>query len=332
MKLLVTGAAGFIGSNFCHYALAHSNHEIVAVDSLTYASNLKSLDGLDEKRHSFIKADINDIGELEELVAWSDAVVNFAAATHNDSSLVEPKPFIKSNIEGVYILLELARKHRTRLHQVSTDEVFGELPLNETSRFTEDSKYNPSSPYSASKAAADMLVKAWIRSFEVTATISNCSNNYGPRQHVEKFIPRQITEILLGRKPLVYGSGKQVRDWIHVDDHSEAVLTILERGRVGETYLVGTNGEKTNLEVVQMILSAMGKPDDWLTFVQDRPGHDQRYAIDSSKLQRELGWGTSKVDFRLGLIETINWYSNNWDWWLHTKEATEKWYRKTHRG
>jgi dTDP-glucose 4,6-dehydratase len=235
---------------------------------------------------------------------------------------------VQSNIIGTYSVLEAVRKHNKRLHHISTDEVFGDLELDDPNKFNENTPYNPSSPYSSTKAGSDHLVRAWIRSFGVKATISNCSNNYGPRQHVEKFIPRQITNIISGIKPKLYGTGEQVRDWIHVDDHNSAVVLILEAGKIGETYLIGANGEKNNKDVIEMILAEMGKEKTDYEHVKDRPGHDMRYAIDSSKLQKELGWKPQYENFKEGLEQTIEWYKNNKDWWQPQKDETEAKYNK----
>ncbi|MGH3704451.1 MAG: dTDP-glucose 4,6-dehydratase, partial [Agromyces sp.] len=254
-------------------------------------------------------------------------VVHFAAESHNDNSLDDPRPFLETNIIGTYTLLEAARRHGTRFHHISTDEVYGDLELDDPARFTEATPYNPSSPYSSTKAGSDLLVGAWVRSFGVQATISNCSNNYGPYQHVEKFIPRQITNVLRDERPKLYGTGENVRDWIHADDHSSAVLAILERGRVGETYLIGADGEKNNKDVVELILQGLGRPADAYDLVIDRPGHDLRYAIDSSKLRRELGWTPRYGDFAAGLADTISWYRDNESWWAPQKDATEARYR-----
>ena len=226
-------------------------------------------------------------------------------------------------MEGTYTLLEAARKHGVRFHHISTDEVYGDLALDDPARFTEDSPYKPSSPYSSSKASSDMLVRAWHRTYGVPVTISNCSNNYGPRQHIEKFIPRQVTNILCGIKPKLYGDGLNVRDWIHTEDHSSAVWKILTEGALGETYLIGAAGERNNIDVLRAILAAMGKDADDFEWVRDRPGHDRRYAIDSSKLRRELGWTPTHTDFAEGLQDTIRWYEANEDWWRDAKEATE---------
>ena len=258
----------------------------------------------------------------------NDAVVHYAAESHNDNSLHDPRPFLDTNIVGTYTLLEAVRRHETRYHHISTDEVYGDLELDDPTRFTETTPYAPSSPYSSSKASSDMLVRAWVRSFNVRATISNCSNNYGPRQHVEKFIPRQITNILVGDRPKLYGAGLNVRDWIHADDHSSAVLRILEAGRIGETYLIGADGEENNKEVLELILTTMGKPSDEYDHVVDRPGHDLRYAIDWTKLRTELGWQPSFQDFEHGISATIEWYRANVAWWEPQKRATEAKYRE----
>jgi dTDP-glucose 4,6-dehydratase len=323
MRLLVTGGAGFIGSNFVRHVLSQTNHTVTVIDKLTYAGNLASLGGLPEDRFAFVRGDICDATLVDDLLADHDAVVHFAAESHNDNSLDDPRPFLDTNIVGTYTLLEAARRHGTRFHHISTDEVYGDLELDDPSRFTEATPYNPSSPYSSTKAGSDLLVRAWVRSFGVRATISNCSNNYGPYQHVEKFIPRQITNVLRGERPKLYGSGRNVRDWIHTEDHSSAVLAILERGRVGETYLIGADGEKSNREVVELILTELGQPADAYDLVTDRAGHDLRYAIDSSKLRTELGWMPRYTDFAAGLADTIDWYRANEQWWAPHKDAAE---------
>ncbi len=294
------------------------------LDKLTYAATREAIDGLD--RVELVVGDIADAEVVEPLVAQHDAVVHYAAESHNDNSLNDPSPFIKTNILGTFTILEAVRKSGVRLHHVSTDEVYGDLDLDDPKRFTEDTPYNPSSPYSASKAGSDHLVRAWVRSFGVQATISNCSNNYGPWQHIEKFIPRQITNVIMGGRPKLYGDGLNVRDWIHADDHSSAVWTILKKGKIGETYLVGADGEKNNLDVVQMILKYFGRPEDDFDHVTDRAGHDRRYAIESGKLRQELGWQPTYQDFEAGLANTIEWYQANEDWWRPHKEATEATY------
>ncbi|AUI51869.1 dTDP-glucose 4,6-dehydratase [Arthrobacter crystallopoietes] len=322
-KLLVTGGAGFIGSNFVRHVLDNTDQHVTVLDKLTYAGNETSLGGLPDERFRFVQGDIVDAAIVEKLVSDTDAVVHYAAESHNDNSLQDPWPFLETNIIGTYTLLEAARKHNKRFHHISTDEVYGDLELDDPERFTDLTPYNPSSPYSSTKASSDLLVRAWVRSFGLQATISNCSNNYGPYQHVEKFIPRQISNVIDGIRPKLYGSGENVRDWIHANDHSSAVLTILEHGRIGETYLIGADGEKNNKDVVELILTMMGEPADGYDHVVDRPGHDLRYAIDSTKLRRELGWTAKFADFESGLASTIEWYRNNEAWWRPQKAATE---------
>jgi dTDP-glucose 4,6-dehydratase len=331
MRILVTGGAGFIGSNFVHYIYRERpDWHITVFDALTYAGNIKNLEGLDENRYSFIKGDICDKAAIDKAVSDCDTVVHFAAETHVDNSVHNPRPFVDSNVVGTYQLLEAVRQNKKRLHHISTDEVYGDLELNDP-KFTENSPYKPSSPYSATKAGSDHLVQAWFRTFGVQATISNCSNNYGPYQHVEKFIPRQITEILEGRRPKLYGSGQNIRDWIHAEDHSSGVLAILEKGKIGETYLLGADGEKTNKETVETILGLMGKDKSDYELVNDRPGHDLRYAIDSSKIRTELNWQPKYSDFNAGLEQTIEWYRNNQDWWQPQKAETEAKYKELGR-
>jgi len=325
-RLLVTGGAGFIGSNFVRHVIAHTDHHVTVLDALTYAGNRASLDGLPESRLRFVKGDITDAGLVDELTAQADAVIHYAAESHNDNSLHNPRPFVDTNIIGTYTLLEAARRHDTRFHHISTDEVYGDLELDDPARFTETTPYNPSSPYSSTKAGSDLLVRAWVRSFGVRATISNCSNNYGPYQHVEKFIPRQITNVIRGIRPRLYGTGENVRDWIHADDHSSAVLTILDKGEIGETYLIGADGEKSNKDVVELILTLMGRDADDYDLVADRPGHDLRYAIDSTRLRTELGWTPSYTRFEDGLAATIDWYRENERWWAPSKDAVEAFY------
>ncbi|MGP5043824.1 dTDP-glucose 4,6-dehydratase [Glutamicibacter ardleyensis] len=325
-QILVTGGAGFIGSNFVHYLLENTDVSVTVLDSLTYAGNRMSLFGLDDKRFRLVVGDICDASLVDTLVAVADAVVHYAAESHNDNSLHDPRPFLETNIIGTFTLLEAARKHQVRFHHISTDEVYGDLELDDPERFTESTPYYPSSPYSSTKAGSDLLVRAWVRSFGLQATLSNCSNNYGPYQHVEKFIPRQITNVIDGVRPKLYGSGKNVRDWIHANDHSSAVWAILNRGRIGETYLVGADGEKNNKEVIQAILNIMGQPTDSFDHVADRPGHDLRYAIDSTKLRTELGWSPAYGDFASGLESTITWYKDNEFWWRPQKATTESKY------
>ncbi len=325
---LVTGGAGFIGSNFVRHLLEHTDHSVTVLDKLTYAGNRASLDGLPAERFTFTHGDICDAELVDRLVAGSDVVVHFAAESHNDNSLRDPSPFLQTNLIGTYTVLEAVRRHESRYHHISTDEVYGDLELDDPSRFTEQTPYNPSSPYSSTKAGSDLLVRAWVRSFGVRATISNCSNNYGPYQHVEKFIPRQITNVLDGLRPKLYGKGENVRDWIHAEDHSAAVLRIIDAGTIGETYLIGADGEKNNKEVVEAILVELGQPADAYDLVTDRPGHDLRYAIDATKLRTELGWSPRFSDFEAGLRATIAWYRDNRAWWQPQKAATEAAYAK----
>jgi dTDP-glucose 4,6-dehydratase len=322
-KLLITGGAGFIGSNFVHYTLKNRpEYKITVVDKLTYAGNMDSLKEVMDKI-TFVKGDICDKELIDRLISENDIVVHFAAESHNDNSLRDPWPFINTNIVGTYNILEAIRKHDKRMHHISTDEVYGDLELDDPSKFTDKTPYNPSSPYSSAKASSDMLVRAWVRSFGVKATISNCSNNYGPYQHIEKMIPRQITNLLVGKKLMLYGAGENVRDWIHVDDHNSAVHTILDKGKIGETYLIGANGEESNLTVFKLILELMHKDNSWLNHVNDRPGHDMRYAIDSTKLRTELGWLPKYTNLREGLQATIDWYTKNDTWWKNEKAKVE---------
>ena len=327
--ILVTGGCGFMGSNFVRWVVRERpGVRMTVLDKLTYAGNPANIAGLPEDRVELVVGDICDEALLGAVVPGCDAVVNFAAETDVDRSIAEPGPFLRANVEGVMRLLEACRAHDVRLHHVSTDEVYGDLALDDPARFTEESPCRPSSPYSSTKAAGDMLVRAWVRTYGVRATVSNCSNNYGPYQHVEKFIPRQITNILCGERPKLYGDGLDVRDWIHVDDHSSAVWEILTRGRIGETYLIGADGERSNIDVLRAILECMGRDADGFDRVRDRPGHDRRYAIDASKLCRELGWEPKHADFAQGLRETIRWYEEHRAWWEPAKRATEEKYRE----
>ena len=326
--LLVTGGAGFIGSNFVHYLLDNTEHTVTVLDKMTYAANKTSLDGLDGTRFNLVVGDIADRELTDELVAQADAVIHYAAESHNDNSLANPEPFIHTNLVGTFTLLEAGRRHGTRYHHISTDEVFGDLALEDPAKFTEATPYNPSSPYSSTKAGSDLLVRAWVRSFGIEATISNCSNNYGPYQHIEKFIPRQITNILSGLTPKLYGEGLNVRDWIHASDHSSAVLRILESGKIGETYLIGADGEENNITVLRTILRLMGKDENDFEHVIDRPGHDMRYAIDGTRLREELGWEPQFTDFEAGLADTIAWYTDNRSWWEPLKAEVEAKYAK----
>lgn len=328
-NIIVTGGCGFIGSNFVHYVVDHHpDVHITVLDALTYAGNINNIKGLPEDRVEFVHGNVCDAALLDQIVPGHDAIVHYAAESHNDNSIADPEPFVRTNVVGTYRLLEAARKYDIRYHHISTDEVYGDLALDDPARFTEDSPYRPSSPYSSTKAASDLLVRAWYRTFGLRVTLSNCSNNYGPYQHVEKFIPRQITNILEGIRPKLYGDGRNVRDWIHTEDHSSAVWTILTKGRMGQTYLIGADGERDNITVLQDILRVMGKPENAFDHVKDRPGHDRRYAIDSTKLRTELGWRPEHTDFEDGLRQTIAWYENHREWWEPAKAATEARYKR----
>lgn len=328
-NIIVTGGCGFIGSNFVHYVVDHHpDVHVTVLDALTYAGNIENIAGLPEDRVEFVHGNICDAELLDRIVPGHDAIVHYAAESHNDNSIADPEPFLKTNVEGTFRLLEAVRKYGIRYHHVSTDEVYGDLALDDPARFTESTPYHPSSPYSSTKAASDMLVRAWTRTYGLRTTISNCSNNYGPYQHVEKFIPRQITNILAGIRPKLYGQGLAVRDWISVEDHCSAIWTILTRGRIGETYLVGANGEYNNIDVLHMILKLMGRDANDFDHVNDRPGGDKRYAIDATKIQTELSWEPKYTDFEEGLAATIDWYRAHESWWMPDKAGTEEKYRK----
>ena len=340
---LVTGGAGFIGSNYIHYMFRKYDNEIriINVDKLTYAGNLENLKDIeDRENYTFVKADICDKDAITKIFEENDIdrVVHFAAESHVDRSIKNPEVFVKTNVLGTAVILNWAKaawelpdgtfKEGKKFLHVSTDEVYGDLALDDPAKFTERTPYHPSSPYSSTKASSDLLVRAWHRTFGIRATISNCSNNYGPFQHVEKFIPRQITNVLEGLRPKLYGNGENVRDWIHTDDHSTGVWTILTKGRLGETYLIGANGERNNITVLRDILAVMGQDPDAFDWVKDRPGHDRRYAIDSTKLRTELGWKPTHTDFQKGLERTIKWYTDNRAWWEPAKAATEARYKQ----
>ena len=328
MRLLVTGGAGFIGANFVHSNMRdHPDDAVTVLDAMTYAGSRESLAPVEDQIR-LVQGDITDADLVSQLVAESDAVVHFAAETHVDNSLADPASFVHANVIGTFIILEAVRRHGVRLHHVSTDEVYGDLELDDPQRFTESTPYNPSSPYSSTKAASDLLVRGWVRSYGVRATISNCSNNYGPYQHVEKFIPRQITNVLTGRRPKLYGEGANVRDWIHVEDHNDAVRRILDSGRAGQTYLIGADGERDNLSVLRTLLELMGRDPDDFDHVVDRVGHDLRYAIDPSQLSNELGWAPKHTDFTEGLRTTIEWYRDHESWWRPLKDAAEARYER----
>ena len=325
--IIVTGGCGFIGSNFVRWvARNHPEVHVTVLDKLTYAGNPENIAGLPEDRVELVVGDVCDAALLDRLVPGHDAIVHFAAESHNDNSIADPEPFVRTNVVGTYRLLEACRKYDVRYHHISTDEVYGDLALDEPRRFEPGDPYRPSSPYSSTKASSDLLVRAWERTYGLRATISNCSNNYGPYQHVEKFIPRQVTNVLCGIRPKLYGTGENVRDWIHTEDHSRAVWDILTRGTIGETYLIGADGERSNVDVLREILSLMGQPEDAFDWVKDRPGHDRRYAIDPTKLEHELGWHPVHTDFAEGLEQTIEWYREHEAWWRPAKEATERRY------
>lgn len=309
MKLLVTGGAGFIGSNFIHYWLKkYKKDEIINLDKMTYAADPKNLEGLPKDRHKLIIGDIADAKLVNEIVKDVDIIVNFAAETHVDRSITNPKPFIHSNIVGVYVLLEAAKKYEKRFHQISTDEVYGSLPLNSRKKFNEATPYNPRNPYAATKAAADHLVMAYVNTYKIKATISNCSNNFGPRQNPEKLIPKTITNALQNKPIPIYGNGMQVRDWIYVEDHCSAIDLILKKGEIGEKYLISAENEMHNIDVVKSILKMLNKPESLIQHVEDRPGHDVRYALEPKKI-KELGW-KPKYKFNEALKITIEWYKN----------------------
>jgi len=320
MKLLVTGGAGFIGSNFIFYMLnKYPKYEIVCLDALTYAGNLSTLKSIiNNLKFRFVLGDITDRKSLNHLFEKEkfDCVINFAAESHVDRSIENPELFLKTNIIGTQILLDLSKKYSIkRFHQVSTDEVYGDLPLNRLDLFfTENTPIQTSSPYSASKASADLLVQSYHRTFNLPVTISRCSNNYGPYHFPEKLIPLMITRALKDEKLPVYGEGKNVRDWLYVEDHCRAIDLIIHEGTVGEVYNIGGHNEKSNLDVVKIILSELNKPESLIEFVNDRAGHDMRYAIDPTKISKELGW-LPTTSFEKGIKQTVNWYLNNQDWW-----------------
>lgn len=329
MKLLVTGGAGFIGANYVRRKVEEKRDDIVCLDLLTYAGNMDNLDGvLGNERFTFVRGDINDRMFIMDLFRKEkfDQVVHFAAESHVDRSIEDPSAFLRTNVLGTQNLLDACREFGiTRYHQVSTDEVYGDLPLDRPDlKFTEEYPIRPSSPYSASKASADLLCMAYHRTFNVPVTISRCSNNYGPYQFPEKLIPRMITLALKNEKLPVYGKGENVRDWLHVSDHCSAIDAILRKGREGEVYNIGGNCEKRNIDIVKLILRQLGKKEDLISFVQDRKGHDLRYAIDNGKITRELGWSPA-VTFEKGMKDTIDWYLRN-ERWLKRIESGE--YRK----
>ncbi|MGD0523346.1 MAG: dTDP-glucose 4,6-dehydratase [Candidatus Microgenomates bacterium] len=332
MKLLVTGGAGFIGSNFIRYWLKnYPEDKIVNLDKLTYAGHLSSTkDFAGSPNYRFIQGDICNPKAVGEAIKDVDIVVHFAAETHVDRSVVGPQVFITTNVIGTQVLLDAALKTGVkRFHHVSTDEVFGALPLEGAQKFNDHTPYDPHSPYSASKAASDHLVRAYFHTYGLPISITNCSNNFGPYQDPEKFIPRMITNLIEGQPVPLYGDGKYVRDWLFVDDHARAIDLVVHKGKVGETYLVGGMTENINhLQVARRVLKLMHKPESDIKFVKDRPGHDRRYAVDWSKINKELGW-QPEFDFDTWLAKTVDWYKNNEWWWKPLKTEAEKLYIKT---
>ncbi len=322
-RILVTGGAGFIGSNFIRFVLAHRPHaSIVNADVLTYSGNLENLDSIaSNPRYRFERADICDPSRMTDLIAGCDAVVHFAAESHVDRSILDSEPFVRTNVRGTQVILDALRKAGgKRLVHVSTDEVYGSLPLDKPElKFSETTPLKASSPYSASKASSDLLVGAYHHTFGLDAVITRCSNNFGPYQFPEKVIPLFVTNLIEGKKVPLYGDGLNVRDWLHVEDHCEAILTVLERGRSGEVYNIGGNNERSNLELTRSILSLMGKNESSIEYVKDRPGHDRRYAIDASKIERELGWRPTRSAWPAALESTVKWYSDNQTWWRRVK-------------
>jgi dTDP-glucose 4,6-dehydratase len=318
--ILVTGGAGFIGSNFIHYILEkYEDYEIINLDALTYAGNLDNLKKVENNSHyKFVEGNILDEKLMDELVKQVDLVVHFAAESHVDRSIESSDDFIKTNINGTLILLEACKNNNgVRFHHISTDEVYGSLELDDPA-FNEDTSYDPRSPYSASKASSDHLVRAYFHTHNLPITISNCSNNYGPYQFPEKLIPLFVTNLMDDKKIPVYGTGGAIRDWLHVKDHCIAIDRIIHKGRIGETYCIGGNAEKTNLEITKEILKAMNKGEEVIEYVEDRKGHDMRYAINFSKIENELDWQPS-ITFEDGIAETIQWYQDNEDWWRKLK-------------
>jgi len=336
MRLLVTGGAGFIGSNFIIYWLKnHPDDEIVNFDKLTYAGNLENLREVEgNPKYKFIKGDIVSASDVDQAMQGIDTVVHFAAESHVDRSIMEPASFVVTNVVGTQVLLDSALKNNIkRFHHVSTDEVFGSLNLNSTEKFNEKTKYDPHSPYSASKASSDHLVRAYFDTFGLPISITNCANNYGPYHFPEKFIPLAITNLIEGEKVPVYGDGLYVRDWLYVEDHCRAIDLVLSRGKIGETYCVGSlTQDVNNLEVIKKILGIMGKGEEMIEFVKDRPGHDRRYAIDFSKIKDELGWEPMHT-FDEWLETTVKWYQENENWWKDVKSGDYKdYYSKQYNG
>src|SRR3990167_10886764 len=331
MKLLITGGAGFIGSNFIHYWLEHHpDDDVINFDKLTYAGNLENLKDVESNpRYTFVKGDICDRDVVFDVMRDVDVVVHFAAESHVDRSIMDPGEFIRTNVHGTHVLLDAAREFRKRFHHISTDEVFGALRPNDPP-FNESTPYAPRSPYSASKAAADHLVRAYHNTYGLEATISNCSNNYGPYHFPEKIIPLFISNLMEGKKVPVYGDGLQVRDWIYVDDHSRAVDAVLQKGNIGETFCFGGGNQEPNIELTKMLVRLLGKDESSIEYVKDRPGHDRRDDIDYAKAEREFGW-RPEVSFDEGLRRTVEWYQNNREWVARCKSGEyqryyEEWY------
>lgn len=326
MKILVTGGAGFIGSNFIHYWLKnHPDDQIVNLDKLTYSGNLDNLKSVESnKNYKFIKGDICDSKMVEQAIKGVDTIVNFAAESHVDRSIMDPSIFVQTNVIGTQVLLEAALKEKVkRFHHISTDEVFGSLSLETKDKFTEETKYNPRSPYAASKAASDHLVNAYFHTYNLPITITNCANNFGPYHFPEKLIPLAITNLLEGKKVPVYGDGLYVREWLYVEDHCNAIDLVLEKGKIGETYLIGVDMDIPNIEIIKKLLKILDKSEDLIEYVKDRPGHDRRYAIDAAKIKRELGW-SPKYSFDEALASTVFWYQKNTDWWKKLKGKSYK--------
>ncbi len=330
MKILITGGLGFIGSNFIHHWLNnHPQDQIVNLDNLTYAANLQSLSDLENSpNYQFIKGDICDPSIVNQTMEGINIVIHFAAESHVDRSIDDPSLFIKTNVLGTYTLLNSALQHHvTRFHHVSTDEVFGSIGLNTSDQFRETTPYDPSSPYSASKASSDHFVRAFSKTFKLPITITNCSNNYGPFQNPEKFIPRMITNLLDGKKVPIYGQGLNLRDWLYVKDHCVAIETVIQKGVIGETYCVGgLKGGTSNLKIVKTVLKILGLDESWIEYVPDRPAHDN-YSVDWSKIKNQLGWQPA-FDLESGLKATIDWYKNNQAWWRTAKTEAEQFYQK----
>lgn len=333
-KLLVTGGAGFIGSNFIRHILStHPNYEVVNFDVLTYAGNLDNLKDIENNpRYSFVKGDIGDASAVESAIKNVDAIVNFAAESHVDRSIASAGSFVKTDVYGTYVLLEAVKKHKIqRFLHISTDEVYGSI---QEGSFTETSNISPNSPYAASKAGADLLVRSYFKTYNLPVLITRSSNNYGPYQYPEKFIPLFITNAIEGKKLPLYGDGKNVRDWLFAMDNCEAIDLVLHKGREGEIYNIGGGNEKQNIEIVKIILSELGKPEDMIEYVKDRPGHDRRYSLGIEKIRKELGWSPT-ANFNEALKDTIKWYKDNSEWWKKIKDKQKdfkefysSWYRK----